>query len=472
MQSSYTMKSILNRSIRTLIVMSVGFLPILGAVDLAHAEQSTDQGRYEAHFRRGVSLFRGREYEAALAEFVEAYRLRGHFAILLNIAYCYQEMNRPVEALDHFERYLRDGGSRVQRARRLEIEGEIRELRALIVDVDVRVNIDGAVITVNGREVGTSPLDSPLALPAGAEHRIEARLTGFRAAVREITLAQGAEPPVVELELSRLQVSERIQVRSTPPGAEVLINGERVGTSPWSDQLETGTYSLELRLDGYVSQQREVAVVAGEPRLVEVTFAAPGRLSLLSNVDDAAVLIDGEEAATTPLEAPIALTPGGHRVRLEREGYQPWVHDLVIESDQRVVADVTLADTEGGLAPGLFWASLGVAAATGIGALVTGILTLDQQGDVDQFLEDVRAGEELGTFAELDRRRREMQDTGTTLAITTDVLWISSAVFAATTLVLGFFTRFGPRESDAEIEITAASLTGGAMIAVSGRFAQ
>lgn len=464
-----------NRLIPALTPLVLIAALVIGDIGVAEAEESDSQSRYESHFRRGVSLFRGREYEAALTEFVEAHRLRGHYAILLNIAYCYQEMGRAAEAIDHFERYLEGGGRSIPRARRREVEGELRELRARVVDVTIRVNIDGAAVFVDGREVGTAPLDAPISLRTGAVHRVEARLSGYRTATEELSLAQGVAPPPLELELIRASLSERLQIRTTPPGAVVFINDEQVGTTPYSSDLETGAYAVELRLDGYETQSREVAIVAGEPRILQVELqplAAPGLLSLELNVEGAEVYVDNELAGTTPLDSPLSLPVGGHRLRVQREGYQPWNDDIVMESNQQITADVTLAHEEGGVAPGYFWSTLGITAATGIGAIVTGILTLNQQSEVDDFLAAVRAGEERGTNVELDRRRRDLQNEGSALALTTDVLWISSAAFAAATLVLGFFTRFGPASSDAEIEVVASTVPGGAMLLASGRLSR
>lgn len=439
------------------------------------AEQGDTQSRYESHFRRGVSLFRGREYEAALTEFVEAHRIRDHYAILLNIAYCYQEMGRAAEAIEHFERFLEGSGDDIRQARRREVQRELAELRSQVVDVTIDVNVEGAAVSVDGREVGTSPLTAPIPLRTGAVHRVEARLPGFRSASQEISLARGATPPTVELELTRTSARERLQVRTTPAGAQVFINGELAGEAPFTEELETGAYALEVRLDGYETQHREVAIVAGEPRILEIELqplAAPGQLTLELDVTGAEVFVDGESVGTAPLEEPLALSVGGHRLRVERDGYQPLNEDIVIESNQRLLADISLADDGGGLAPGLFWSSLGIAAATGIGALVTGVLTLGHQTEVDDFLNAVRAGEETGTYAELDRRRRDLQSQGDTLALTTDILWISSAAFAVTTLVLAFFTRFGPPESDADIEVVASTIPGGAMLLASGRLSR
>jgi len=415
------------------------------------------------HFRRGVGLFQAGEHEAALVEFDAAYRARQHYAILLNMAYCYSEMGRLVDAIDHFERYLTDGDDEIPRARRATVEQEMQRLRSQLVPLTIAVNVPGASLRVDSRNVGTSPLAEPVLVRAGAVHTIEARLEGYRTASREVAAAQGA-PQRVELQLERLERSGRLTVTSNVVGAQVFLDSRLLGPAPWSGDVDAGSHVLELRAERYQSTQREIVVETGGELSVQVDLPTVGesaRLQIDADVEGAAVYLDGRHLGQTPLDLP-SLPSGLHRLRVELQGYATFDGELSLEGGRTTTARVDLADPEGGLNSAWFWASLGVSLATGVGALVTGLLTVRTDTVINQ---------ELDATEPITRDRLdELQNRGHALAVATDVLWISTSVFAVATLVLGLFTRFGDPESTLDLEVGATIGPESASVTAGGRF--
>lgn len=58
-------------------------------------------------------------------------------------------------------------------------------------------------------------------------------------------------------------VSRKLFLRSEPAGAEVWLDGRRVGTTPYEEELPGwGTRSLELRLEGRETLRTELALPA------------------------------------------------------------------------------------------------------------------------------------------------------------------------------------------------------------------
>jgi len=54
-------------------------------------------------------------------------------------------------------------------------------------------------------------------------------------------------------------VSRTLSVHSDPPGASVIIDGKRVGTTPYEQTYDSyGTRSLDLELPGYVSRHEHL----------------------------------------------------------------------------------------------------------------------------------------------------------------------------------------------------------------------
>ncbi|HNF96012.1 MAG TPA: tetratricopeptide repeat protein [Pseudomonadota bacterium] len=75
----------------------------------AVAESPTNtakEGAAREHFMRGVDLYTQGSYASAWLEFTSAYQLVPKTALLNNMARCEVRIGRPVEALQHFKRYI------------------------------------------------------------------------------------------------------------------------------------------------------------------------------------------------------------------------------------------------------------------------------------------------------------------------------------------------------------------------------
>lgn len=78
-----------------------------------------------------------------------------------------------------------------------------------------------------------------------------------------------------------LRSTSNLALHSNVDGAEVLLDGALIGTTPMEAGLELapGTYQLELRKEGHSTARRELELVAGSSQAVELFLApvdAPG----------------------------------------------------------------------------------------------------------------------------------------------------------------------------------------------------
>lgn len=122
---------------------------------------------------------------------------------------------------------------------------------------------DGARFYVNGEYRGRSPLVLSGMQPG--EYDVRAEKDGFGVETRRITVENGATPRV-EFRLSN--VMGRLEIRSSPPGAQVFFDGRPLGTTKsedpdaeFSDKLMVenvleGEHVLVLRKDGYAEHTR------------------------------------------------------------------------------------------------------------------------------------------------------------------------------------------------------------------------
>jgi serine/threonine-protein kinase len=152
---------------------------------------------------------------------------------------------------------------------------------------------------------------------------------------------------------SRPTALARLLIRTTPAGATVTVDGVERGVTPLAlRDLEFGTRSVVIARAGYSAAEQRITLTADRPsrsvdvRLTPVRAAAaparpvpapsavPGSLVIMSRPPGAAVSIDGRASGITPLTLN-TISPGEHRIRLERSGYQPWTTTIKVVSGER-----------------------------------------------------------------------------------------------------------------------------------------
>jgi hypothetical protein len=144
-------------------------------------------------------------------------------------------------------------------------------------------------------------------------------------------------------------------VRSTPPGAEVFVDGTRRGVTPLAVRdLPLGAHAVRITRSGFTAAEQRVTLDAGRPsRAIDVTLgrvaaaappvaaSTPGSLVVESRPAGARVLVDGREAGRTPLTVP-ALPAGDYAVRIDLDGYQPITTTTRVEPGARARVAVSL----------------------------------------------------------------------------------------------------------------------------------
>jgi tetratricopeptide (TPR) repeat protein len=163
--------------------------------------EDTELTRARETVARGEKLFAVRNYDAALTEFLSAYReLQGHphqYFVLHNIALCHERMFRYDLALQYYERYLSEGGQDAED--RKEVMAVVETLRGLLATLDVTSNVR-AEVWVDDRHMGQAP--GAVLVPAG-RHVVELRAAVYEAVRREVYVS-AHETQHLSFELGRL----------------------------------------------------------------------------------------------------------------------------------------------------------------------------------------------------------------------------------------------------------------------------
>ncbi|HTE53267.1 MAG TPA: PEGA domain-containing protein [Kofleriaceae bacterium] len=170
----------------------------------------------DRHFKTGVRLFDEGKYSEALAEFEQAYALESHPLVLYNLAAAHRALSQYSQAVEFYNRFLTEGKGVVRPRQLARGRRELDEVLRLVAKIEVTTQPDGAVVAVDGREVGAAPLDQPLVLGPG-DHVVSATLSGYSPAERAVRVAAG-DTLAVALSLQKLPEEPRVAA-ATPTTA-------------------------------------------------------------------------------------------------------------------------------------------------------------------------------------------------------------------------------------------------------------
>ena len=180
------------------------------------------------------------------------------------------------------------------------------------------LNMQDARVRVDGVDLGTTPLID-VELEAG-EHELVVTRDRYLPHTESITVTGRSIRERFEVDLEPAWAV--VTFTSQPSGAEVLVDGESVGSTPVNAELLQGERDVTLKLAGHKAWQEEFSVIAGQDMVASEVLLVPadGLVFIRSNPSDASVTINGQFMGQTPLE--VSLPPQQvHDITLFKAGY-------------------------------------------------------------------------------------------------------------------------------------------------------
>lgn len=176
-----------------------------------------------------------------------------------------------------------------------------------------------------------------------------------------------AAPPSVDRDKVQKLLGElklrpgKLTVKSTPSGARVTIDGQRVGVTPFTAPIRGGGHRVAVELDGE-RDERDVALEYGEPETVELTLrvvsrpvvkpggsgpptSTQGLIVVRGQPEGALITVDGMPAGTVPMSIPVA--EGQHSIKVTSYGYTPYDTTAYVTRGNEAQVDVDMK--QGGL---------------------------------------------------------------------------------------------------------------------------
>ncbi|HHD56966.1 MAG TPA: PEGA domain-containing protein [Desulfobulbaceae bacterium] len=180
-------------------------------------------------------------------------------------------------------------------------------------------------------------------LCAGGSYTVSAQKSGYQPLVQQITVAPGKDHFAFTLE----KLPGRVSFTSSPVnGAEVLVDGHSVGTTPLEKvEINAGKHLLRARKKRYLPLERELLVEGGGQEQSVSLVLQPGwaEVTLASDPSGAMVMEQKNTLGTTPLT--VELMAGQRKLVFMKKGCSP------VELTLAVTAGTSLAPKPVKLSP-------------------------------------------------------------------------------------------------------------------------
>lgn len=204
---------------------------------------------------------------------------------------------------------------------------------------------DGASVEINGVDRGTTPI-LVTDLPYGI-HRAQLTRSGFLPRPLDIAI-DSRIPKRVETTLTTDTAT--LSVRTTPPGAEVALDGIRQGASPCEiADVRTGEVKLGITAPGHHAFEETLSLQAGEVRQIDISLRPqPSSLRITTTPPGARIVLNDQYRGRSPLDiAP--LSAGTYALRAELPAHDPATRSVQLGLGQNRAEELTLTPNAGKL---------------------------------------------------------------------------------------------------------------------------
>jgi hypothetical protein len=179
----------------------------------------------------------------------------------------------------------------------------------------------GAAVAIDGKEIGITPWSGEI---RPGNHKVLVASKGFVKEERIVQVQPNRDADVT-FALNREPGPGKLHVETEPPEAMVSIDGQQVGTSPYTGEVAPGDHQLDVGNDGYKTIAQQLTIDPGQQLSLKLALQpslagqVPPLIAVASDPQGAQLFVDGKLVGPTPIK--VRSTPGPHEIKLMLEGY-------------------------------------------------------------------------------------------------------------------------------------------------------
>ena len=201
---------------------------------------------------------------------------------------------------------------------------------------DAKVTVDGVL------QESSSDGEYSAMLPYGT-HTYKVEAGGYISKSGSFSVSSGDMAPI---SVSLVSALATISVTCPTPAVSLYIDKKSVGNVPWSGSLKEGMHLVEVKKNGYHSQQKTIQL--SQQQKLDVAFgeliAIQGNLSVNYKPFGADVYVDGKKLGQSP-RVFNGLLIGNHQVEVRKDGYATDKKSVTISEGQTMSISGTLSST-------------------------------------------------------------------------------------------------------------------------------
>jgi hypothetical protein len=147
----------------------------------------------------------------------------------------------------------------------------------------------------------------------------------------------------------RYRAPGMVVIDSRPPGAEVLLDDQKVGNTPFSRDITPGQHRLELVKPLYYPETSNFEINSGETNRLPLFRLRPrfGFARVVSHPQGAQIRVDGKPVGAAPCLD--TLQSGTHRLTAVLDLYHDYSREFVIRDGETTTLEFSLAPAHGRL---------------------------------------------------------------------------------------------------------------------------
>jgi len=182
-----------NRSLVPLLIAmaSLTALPSLSLAQAPQAASSENNDRARSLFRQGAAAMKDGKYADARKALQEAWNIRRTYDVAAILGQAELELKLYRDAAEHLDFALKNIAPRESAETLEKIKTGLQTAKQHVAELRVSVSEPNAQVTVNGHQVGTSPLASSLFVASGPQ-TVEARRHSDGVAIQSVEAAIGS----------------------------------------------------------------------------------------------------------------------------------------------------------------------------------------------------------------------------------------------------------------------------------------